>query len=230
VTFFNYSPDGTLKQEDFNHLTNFEKNLFYSYLNENKEENIFSVEKNWGIITFKPPRASLYLITELKEALFTILEKNNIKCLGQHKVESLTKKHILVMYPGDCVMPYWPDLESRLLHQPALYFLIASNESKDIISDIELIKGWYKIDTTRGRLIKSKGLRAVFRQLVEKHEGFFEEISLGSKKYEDSGIHAPCSLRSRFLQLLGFMAVDSCGAEWARSCLKWLNKSKSGEV
>jgi len=230
MVFSHYLLNRVLEKENSNNLTTLENHLLNNCFNQDEGVNILGVEKNWGILIFKPPRASLYLMAELKKALLSILEKKKIKLLGQYEVKALTKEHIFAMYPGDSIMPYWPDLESKLLYQPAFYFLVSSNESKDLFSEIELIKGWYKIDVPRGRFSKQEGLRAIFRQLVEKHEGFFEEILPGSKEYEDSGIHAPCSFKSRLFQLLGFMVVDSYGAEWARSCLKWLNELKSGEV
>ncbi|MFH1551661.1 MAG: hypothetical protein ABIC36_02170 [bacterium] len=178
---------------------------------------------NWGLFTFKPPRASSYLKMELQEKFFMLIKQKNLSCLGSYEI-ILTKRHINIMYPGDKTMPYWDDLERKLLNLPATYFLVISPEQKDIHHDIEKIKGWYKTDETRGRLTGSMGLRAMFRQMVEIHERHFEETILGSDKYEDSGIHAPCSITSRFLQLIGFIAIDANGARWIRSCLPWLSK------
>jgi len=233
-----YSFDGFLGLAELQNLSEYEQYLYQKCFEfeqyklelgrgielENKKQEIESVlpSNNWGLIVFKPPRASTRLRTKLQKELFTLLKQKNFFCLDSYEVNALTKDHIRVMYPGDTIMPYWHDLEQKLLNLPAIYFLIVSPEQKDIRSDIEMIRGWYKVDKIRGRLTPREGLRAIFRQLVEEMEGCFEESVLGSEKYEDSGIHAPCSLISRFLQLLGFMAIDVGGRKWARLYLPWL--------
>ncbi len=215
---------------ELQNLSEYERYLYYKCLeieknkNKKREAEMLLPSSNWGLFVFKPPRASLCLSAELQEKFFTLLEWRKIVCIGSYRVDALTEKHIKAMYPGDTIMPYWDNLKQKLLDLPATYFLVNSFNKNDIRFDIEMIKGWYKIDEARGRLTPNEGLRATFRQLIEKNEGNFEEIALGSEKYEDSGIHAPCSLLSRFLQLLGFMAIDIGGAKWARQCLPWLLK------
>lgn len=219
-------------------LSDYERYLYYKCLeierfqqqadiNKDLQNKKMEMEKSfpnssWGLFVFKPPRASQFLRIELQEKFFELLNHRNLSCLGLYEVELLSERHINAMYPGDTVMPYWSDLKKKLLNLPAIYFLVSSRDQKDIHSDIEEVKGWYRVDKARGRLTSSVGLRAIFRQIVESYEGYFQEMTVESDKYEDSGIHAPCSTTSRFLQLIGFMAVDSFGARWVRTCLPWL--------
>ncbi|MEW6408340.1 MAG: hypothetical protein AB1465_06665 [Patescibacteria group bacterium] len=216
-----------LSDADLQNLSEYERYLYFKCLEiklGDKECEVLLPSSNWGLFVFKPPRASAHLSLELQRRFLELLKQRGIVCVGSYRISTLTEKHIKSMYPGDIIMPYWADLKRKLLNLPAIYFLVAALTSKDISFDIETIKGWYKKDESRGRLTSSEGLRAIFRQLVGKTEGYFEEIVVGSKNYEDSGIHAPCSLTSRFLQLLSFMAVDRGGAKWARQCLPWLTK------
>ncbi|MEW6170840.1 MAG: hypothetical protein AB1472_04720 [Candidatus Omnitrophota bacterium] len=216
-----------LDDADLQNLSQYERGLYFKCLEitlGNKELEALLPSSNWGLFVFKPPRASMHLNVELQKYFLDLIKQKEIVCVGSYKVGALTEKHIKSMYPGDTIMPYWADLKRNLLNLPAIYFLVAALTFEDISFDIKMIKGWYKKDESRGRLTSSEGLRAIFRQLVEKTEGYFEEIAVGNKNYEDSGIHAPYSLSSRFLQLLGFMAIDSNGAQWARKCLPWLLK------
>lgn len=189
--------------------------------------NLFGIilPANWGMIIFKPPRASSPPLCQLLEKeLMRLLKLHDLYLIGNLYIQNLNNDHIKAMYPGDIVMPYWKDLEKTLVGNTAIYYLFRSLNKRDIGAEIEAIRGWYRIDAKRKHYKKEEGLRSFYYHEVVKVEGVFPYTMIGSAKYEDSGIHAPCSLSSRFLQLLSFMAVDANGINWARSCLSWLSK------
>lgn len=160
----------------------------------------------------KPPRASLFLLNKsLERKLVRLLKLNNLQSVGSFCIQSLNTFHLRVMYPGDVLMPYWGDLEKNLLNRPAMYYLFQSANKNDNENDI-----YEKIEGIKG------GLRFFFYQKVSQIESSFPYVLLGSKQYEDSGVHAPISLNSRFLQLLGTMGYDEQFANWVRTCLPWL--------
>ena len=176
---------------------------------------------NLGMMIFKPPRASSLPLSQLLEKeLIKLLKLHDLCLIGRLRVQSLTDNHIRAMYPGDVVMPYWKDLQKTLVGNTAIYYLFRSPNKRGISAEeIDTIKGWYYIDVKRKHYTKEEGLRAFYYHEVVRTEGTFPFTVVGSTNYEDSGIHAPCSLSSRFLQLLSFMAVDVNGARWVRSCL-----------
>ncbi len=178
---------------------------------------------NWGIIVFKPPRASSPPLSHLlEEELIRLLKANNLHLLGSLCIQNLSKSHIRAMYPGDIIMPYWKDLEKKLVGRAAIYYLFQSLNKRDICAEIEVIRGWYRIDVNRGRHKEREGLRFLYYQEVLKMEGAFPYTTIGSDQYEDSGIHAPTSLTSRFLQILGTMGCDKQFADWVRARLNLL--------
>ena len=182
---------------------------------------------DWGMIVFKPPRASsLPLCQLLEKELRRLLKLYNLYLLGSLCVQNLTMDHIRTMYPGDMIMPYWKDLKETLIGNAATYYLFRSHKRRNISArEIDMIKGWYHIDVKRRHYIEKKGLRSFYYREVVKKEGMFPFTTIESAKYEDSGIHAPCSLLSRFFQLLSFMAVDSNGAKWVRSCFSGIKNN-----
>jgi hypothetical protein len=178
---------------------------------------------NWGIIIFKPPRASLPLLCQLlEEELIRLLKLNNLHLIGSLHVQSLSKNHIKAMYPGDIVMSYWEDLEKNLVGNAAIYYLFQSLDKDDIGAKIETIRGWYRVDTNRNRYKTEEGLRSFYYRKVIETEGVFPYTTMGSDRYEDSGIHAPTSLTSRYLQILGTMGRDEQFADWVRTRLNLL--------
>ena len=181
---------------------------------------------DWGMIVFKPPRASsLTLYPLLEKELIRLLKLHSLYLIGKLYVRNLTENHVKAMYPGDTVMPYWKSLENKMIEKPAIYYLFRSSDNRNISAkEIDMIKGWYCVDKKRQHYTRETGLRAIYYHEVVKTEGSFP-FPMSDSDYEDTGIHAPCSLLSRYLQLFSFMTADADGANQIRSCLFEVNKN-----
>jgi len=90
---------------------------------------------NWGIIIFKPPRATL---PEIFPRLRRLLEERTIeKGLSIHGpiCFNLTEGYLKIIYPEDYTQPYWPSLLENLLHRDAFLFLLKDDGRKDDIGE-----------------------------------------------------------------------------------------------
>lgn len=178
--------------------------------------------QNWGVFIFKPPRASTEeYFPHLLEELLRVCRKTGFFYLGTYQFSALSKNHLRAIYPGDHKMVYWPDLVKQLTTGPARLSLVQHQNVQDVADLIREIKGWFKPDHERGRLSDGTGLRNLFARQVLAKEGVDVRVEKGSLIYEDTGIHAPCSVSSRYTQTLGLMGVDPDFATWTRARLSW---------
>lgn len=175
------------------------------------------LDSSWGQFLFKPPRASAEpYLTLMQNELLNACIDHELVLLGRYVIAKLSKKHLKAIYPGDSQAVYWSELLRCLVGKPAVIYLVKATQPRNVSNDIRNIKGWFKSDLSRDRLIDKVGLRAKFSDLVLTNEATDLRVQNGSPLYEDTGVHAPCSVSSRYLQLLGLMGIDIVFAEYVR--------------
>jgi len=164
---------------------------------------------NWGIIIFKPPRATLpEIFPRLRRFLTERAGEKGLAIYGPICF-NFSEKYLKIIYPEDYTQPYWPSLVDNLLGRDAYLFLLKKEGGEDDIErEVHWLKGWVGVDFRRGRVLEMAGLRSDFyRILQERGEEGVVNIKI-KDLYQDTGIHAPISWVSRWRQWLLLMNIN----------------------